>query len=154
MVAGSHDSWRLAEQVRRGHTYGVVVSGLDRERSIWVGGEGRKEADSTGKTLSGLSIGRKPSPALGGGHGAGFSPVSAAGFGQGTFAHRSRSRLDDLSDKRLAPSTPDYVMVDDPADCLRSSYRATAGAHSDRTAHVLRNTSCGKSSVASTGCRP
>ena len=27
------------------HNYRVIVSDLDRERPIWVGGEGRKEAD-------------------------------------------------------------------------------------------------------------
>ena len=31
--------------IRKGHNYRVIVSDLDRERPIWVGGEGRKEAD-------------------------------------------------------------------------------------------------------------
>lgn len=31
--------------IRKGHTYRVVVSDLERQRPIWVGGEGRKEAD-------------------------------------------------------------------------------------------------------------
>ena len=44
--------------IRKGHTYWVVVSDLDRERPIWVGGEGRKETDldqffeTLGKTKS------------------------------------------------------------------------------------------------------
>jgi transposase len=32
--------------IRKGHDYRIVVSDLDRGRPIWVGGEGRKEADS------------------------------------------------------------------------------------------------------------
>ena len=31
--------------IRKGHNYRVIVSDLDRGRPIWVGGEGRKEAD-------------------------------------------------------------------------------------------------------------
>lgn len=31
--------------IRRGHNYRVIVSDLERERPIWVGGEGRKETD-------------------------------------------------------------------------------------------------------------
>jgi transposase len=31
--------------IRKGHHYRIVVSDLDRGRPIWVGGEGRKEAD-------------------------------------------------------------------------------------------------------------
>lgn len=31
--------------IRKGHNYRVIVSDLDRHRPIWVGGEGRKEAD-------------------------------------------------------------------------------------------------------------
>jgi transposase len=31
--------------IRKGHNYRVIVSDLERERPIWVGGEGRKEAD-------------------------------------------------------------------------------------------------------------
>jgi len=31
--------------IRKGHNYRVIVSDLDRERPIWVGGEGRKEVD-------------------------------------------------------------------------------------------------------------
>ncbi len=31
--------------IRKGHNYRVIVSDLDRERPIWVGGEGRTEAD-------------------------------------------------------------------------------------------------------------
>lgn len=31
--------------IRKGHTYRVIVSDLDRQRPIWVGGEGRREAD-------------------------------------------------------------------------------------------------------------
>lgn len=31
--------------IRKGHNYRVIVSDLDRERPIWVGGEGRKETD-------------------------------------------------------------------------------------------------------------
>ena len=31
--------------IRKGHNYRIIVSDLDRERPIWVGGEGRKEAD-------------------------------------------------------------------------------------------------------------
>ena len=31
--------------IRKGHDYRIVVSDLDRGRPIWVGGEGRKEAD-------------------------------------------------------------------------------------------------------------
>jgi transposase len=31
--------------IRKGHTYRVVLSDLERERPIWVGGEGREEAD-------------------------------------------------------------------------------------------------------------
>jgi transposase len=31
--------------IRRGHTYRVIVSDVERGRVIWVGGEGRKEAD-------------------------------------------------------------------------------------------------------------
>ena len=31
--------------IRKGHNYRVIVSDLDRDRPIWVGGEGRKEAD-------------------------------------------------------------------------------------------------------------
>jgi len=31
--------------IRKGHTYRVIVSDLDRGRPIWVGGEGRKETD-------------------------------------------------------------------------------------------------------------
>ena len=31
--------------IHKGHNYRVIVSDLDRERPIWVGGEGRKEAD-------------------------------------------------------------------------------------------------------------
>jgi transposase len=32
--------------IRKGHNYRVIVSDLERERPIWVGGEGRKEADT------------------------------------------------------------------------------------------------------------
>ena len=32
--------------IRKGHNYRVIVSDLDRGRPIWVGGEGRKEADT------------------------------------------------------------------------------------------------------------
>jgi transposase len=32
--------------IHKGHTYRVVVSDLERQRPIWVGGQGRKEADS------------------------------------------------------------------------------------------------------------
>jgi len=31
--------------IRKGHNYRVIVSDLDRGRPLWVGGEGRKEAD-------------------------------------------------------------------------------------------------------------
>lgn len=31
--------------IRKGHTYRVIVSDLDRQRPIWVGGQGRTEAD-------------------------------------------------------------------------------------------------------------
>lgn len=31
--------------IRKGHTYRVIVSDLDRRRPIWVGGPGRKEGD-------------------------------------------------------------------------------------------------------------
>ena len=31
--------------IRKGHNYRVIVSDLERGRPIWVGGEGRKEAD-------------------------------------------------------------------------------------------------------------
>lgn len=31
--------------IRKGHTYRIVVSDLERDRPIWIGGEGRKEAD-------------------------------------------------------------------------------------------------------------
>ncbi|RUM93661.1 MAG: hypothetical protein DSZ28_07255 [Thiothrix sp.] len=31
--------------IRKGHNYRVIVSDLDHRRPIWVGGEGRKEAD-------------------------------------------------------------------------------------------------------------
>ena len=31
--------------IRKGHTYRVIVSDLDRQRPIWVGGQGRSEAD-------------------------------------------------------------------------------------------------------------
>jgi transposase len=31
--------------IRKGHNYRVIVSDLERNRPIWVGGEGRKEAD-------------------------------------------------------------------------------------------------------------
>jgi transposase len=31
--------------IRKGHNYRVIVSDLDRQHPIWVGGEGRKEAD-------------------------------------------------------------------------------------------------------------
>ena len=31
--------------IRKGHNYRVIVSDLERARPIWVGGEGRKEAD-------------------------------------------------------------------------------------------------------------
>ena len=31
--------------IRKRHNYWVIVGDLDRQRSIWVGGEGRKEAD-------------------------------------------------------------------------------------------------------------
>ena len=31
--------------IRKGHNYRVIVSDLQRGRPIWVGGEGRKEAD-------------------------------------------------------------------------------------------------------------
>ena len=31
--------------IRKGHKYRVIVSGLDRRRPVWVGGEGRKEKD-------------------------------------------------------------------------------------------------------------
>ena len=31
--------------IRKGHTYRVIVSDLERGRPIWVGGEGRTEAD-------------------------------------------------------------------------------------------------------------
>ena len=31
--------------IRKGHNYRVIVSDLDKRRPIWVGGEGRKEAD-------------------------------------------------------------------------------------------------------------
>ncbi len=31
--------------IRKGHNCRVIISDLERERSIWVGGEGRKEAD-------------------------------------------------------------------------------------------------------------
>jgi transposase len=31
--------------IRKGHNYRVIVSDLERERPIWVGGEGRKETD-------------------------------------------------------------------------------------------------------------
>ena len=31
--------------IRKGHNYRVIVSDLDQRRPIWVGGEGRKEAD-------------------------------------------------------------------------------------------------------------
>lgn len=31
--------------IRKGHEYRIVVSDLEQERPIWVGGEGRKEAD-------------------------------------------------------------------------------------------------------------
>ncbi|MCA1605023.1 MAG: transposase [Acidobacteria bacterium] len=31
--------------IRRGHSYRIVVSDVERGRVIWVGGEGRKEAD-------------------------------------------------------------------------------------------------------------
>lgn len=31
--------------IRKGHIYRVIVSDLDRGRPIWIGGEGRKEAD-------------------------------------------------------------------------------------------------------------
>jgi transposase len=31
--------------IRKGHNYRIVVSDLDRERPIWVGGQGRTEAD-------------------------------------------------------------------------------------------------------------
>jgi transposase len=31
--------------IRKGHNYRIIVSDPDRERPIWVGGEGRKEAD-------------------------------------------------------------------------------------------------------------
>ena len=31
--------------IRKGHTYRVIVSDLERGRPIWVGGEGRSEAD-------------------------------------------------------------------------------------------------------------
>jgi transposase len=32
--------------IRKGHNYRVVVSDLDRGRPIWVGGQGRTEADT------------------------------------------------------------------------------------------------------------
>ena len=35
--------------IRKGHNYRVIVSDLDRGRPIWVGGEGRKEADRSEK---------------------------------------------------------------------------------------------------------
>jgi transposase len=31
--------------IRKGHNYRIIVSDLDKERPIWVGGQGRKEAD-------------------------------------------------------------------------------------------------------------
>jgi transposase len=31
--------------IRKGHDYRVIVSDLERERPIWVGGRGRKEED-------------------------------------------------------------------------------------------------------------
>lgn len=34
--------------IRRGHNYRVIVSDLDRRRPIWVGGQGRTEADLEG----------------------------------------------------------------------------------------------------------
>lgn len=34
--------------IRRGHNYRVIVSDLDRKRPIWVGGQGRTEADLDG----------------------------------------------------------------------------------------------------------
>lgn len=31
--------------IRKGHTYRIIVSDLERGRPIWIGGEGRKEED-------------------------------------------------------------------------------------------------------------
>ena len=45
----------------QGHNYRVIVSDLDRERPIWVGGEGRKEADID---LFFKALGEKRVPAI------------------------------------------------------------------------------------------